>query len=136
MAPGKEPQLAKVLPGNNPSPTSKTGWSKLSGREFDLLSFDYGQDGWSIACNQTLIGPGTIGWIYRSDGSFGHLAGLIMFECRPKGHKEPGGTVPLLRRHALAASAGVVGRRRPHCRARVANWQGAVRWISTSLPQR
>jgi hypothetical protein len=89
----KQSQLANVLLGNNPSPTAKTGWSKVSGREFDLLSFDYGPGDWSIACNQKLIGPGTVGWIYRSDGSFGHLAGLIIFDGVPLPQTEPGGAV-------------------------------------------
>jgi hypothetical protein len=52
-------------------------------REFDLLSFDYRRDGWSVACNQTLIGPRTIGWTYRSDGPFGHLAGRRSGDLSP-----------------------------------------------------
>ena len=105
-------------------PISKTGWSNLSGREFDLLSLDYGHDAWSIACNQTLIGPGTIGWIYRFDGTFGHLAGLIVFDGRPKGHKEPGGTVHycagMLWRLPLewwVDAARIAASGRPTCRA-------------------
>lgn len=86
-------RLANVLLGNNPRPTSKTGWSKLSGREVDIASFDYGEYDWSVACNQSRIGPGTVGWIYRSDGSYGHLAGLIVFSDDPQTEQEPGGDV-------------------------------------------
>lgn len=72
-------QLSDVLLGNNPSPTAKTGWTRRSGRTYDLLTWDYDWGSWSIACNKERISLGTIGWIYRSDGSFGHLAGLIVF---------------------------------------------------------
>jgi hypothetical protein len=86
-------QLSDVLLANNPKPTAKTGWSNLSRREYDVLSHDHGSGNWSVACNLERIGPGTVGWIYRADGSFGHLAALIVFEDQPYPLKEPGGVV-------------------------------------------
>lgn len=34
-------RLSDVLLSNNPHPTGKTGWTKLSHREYDLLTWDY-----------------------------------------------------------------------------------------------
>lgn len=86
-------QLSDVLLGNNPHPTPHSAWIKASHRTDDLLSWDYGLSNWSIACNIGRIGPGTVGWIYRTDGSYGHLAGLIVFSDRPWPENEPGGVV-------------------------------------------
>jgi hypothetical protein len=86
-------RLNDVLLGNNPRPTAQTAWSKLSHREYDLLTWDYGHGSWSLGCNAGRIGPGTVGWIYRSDGSYGHLAGLIIFMGLSKQYSEPGGPV-------------------------------------------
>lgn len=85
-------RLDNVLLGNNPSPTSKTAWSNRSGREYDLLTWDYGDGGWSVECNLGRIGPGTVGWIYRADGGWGHVAGVIVFDGSPYAAKERGGT--------------------------------------------
>lgn len=85
--------LQDVLLTNNPHPTPQTAWSKLSHRAYDLLTWDYGPGGWSLACNIPQIGPGTTGWICRSDGSHGHLAGLIVFDDQPYEELEPGGPV-------------------------------------------
>ncbi|MDF2092594.1 hypothetical protein P0Y31_09580 [Knoellia sp. 3-2P3] len=87
------PQLDDVLLSNNPKPTSKTGWAKLSQREYDFVTWDFGVASWSIACNRDRVGPGSVGWIHRADGSFGHLAGLIVFDDTPSSVREPGGTV-------------------------------------------
>lgn len=84
-------QLSDVLLGNNPQPTAKTGWSKLSERAYDVLSHDYGPGDWSVACNLERIGIGTVGWIYRSDGSYGHLAAMIIFDGEPYSMQEAGG---------------------------------------------
>jgi hypothetical protein len=85
--------LDHVLLGNNPSPTAKTGWSKLSGRVYDLVTWDYGPSDWSVTCNLKNVGPGTVGWIYRSDGSFGYIAGLIVFSSTPQPQQEAKGVV-------------------------------------------
>jgi hypothetical protein len=73
-------QLSDVLLGNNPHPHPQHGgWPKLAGRSYDLLEWDYGYGSWSVGCNLDRIGKGTLGWIYRADGSWGRLAGLIVF---------------------------------------------------------
>jgi hypothetical protein len=78
--------------GNNPHPSGKTGWTQLSHREYDLRTWDYGEGNWSVTCNRQRVGPGTLGWIHRADGSHGHLAGLIVFTDVPQPQDEPGGT--------------------------------------------
>lgn len=83
--------LSDVLLGNNPSPTTKTGWSKRSGREYDLLTWDYGPMSWSVECNLSRIGRGTVGWIHRTDGSWGHIAGIIVFDGESEDVDELGG---------------------------------------------
>lgn len=85
-------QLNDVLLGNNPRPTPQSAWSRVSHREYDLLTWDYNPGSWSVACHLSRIGPGTVGWIYRADGSYGHVAGLIVFSDLPYQQKEPGGT--------------------------------------------
>jgi len=73
--------LQHVLLGCNPNSNLQSGWSSKSLRTHDVLADAYDDRGdWSIAGNITGIGPGTIGWIYRADGSFGHPAGLIAFD--------------------------------------------------------
>lgn len=85
-------RLHDVLLGNNPRPTKMSGWHRLSQRRYDLAAWDYGPSNWNIACNVARIGPATVGWIHRSDGSHGHLAGLIVFTHKPDPVAEPGGS--------------------------------------------
>lgn len=59
-------QLDDVLLSNNPKPTTKTGWAKLSQREYDFVTWDFGPASWSVACNRDRVGPGTVGWIHRA----------------------------------------------------------------------
>jgi hypothetical protein len=91
--------VSDVLLGCNPAPAPGTGgWSGRTGRVFDMLLEDYGPGDWSLSCHdgvlrnsRRVVGPGTIGWIYRSNGDWGHLAGIAVFIDQP--HLEVDGEV-------------------------------------------
>jgi hypothetical protein len=83
-----------MLFASNPNPDFKAGWSALSGRSYDVRSADYSDDDdWSLACNIDRAGAGTVGWIHRADGSFGHLAALIVFHGYTRTLKEHGNEI-------------------------------------------
>jgi hypothetical protein len=82
-------RLDHVLLASNPSPDLKGGWSAMSRRSYDVRTADFSEhDDWSLACNVDRVGAGTVGWIHRADGSFGHLAALIVFAGRTWTQKE------------------------------------------------
>lgn len=84
-------RLTDVILGCNPAPTSGgRGWGGRTRRVCDIDGEAYGPGAWSLSCHDGVIhnstrvvGPGTLGWIYRSDGGWGHLAGLIGFTGHP-----------------------------------------------------
>lgn len=88
-------QLTDILLGSNKRASS--GWAASTGRSFDVLMDDYGPGNWSIACNKKRIVPGTIGWIVRSDGGWGHIAGILAITEDHEDVKEPHGTVTYAR---------------------------------------
>lgn len=76
-------QLTDVWLGSNSQ--AKTGYALEAPRGgFDISTASYERAGWSIACNHDQIDRGTIGWIFRADGSWGHMAGLIAFTGPPE----------------------------------------------------
>jgi hypothetical protein len=70
--------LRDVLLGNNPT-FRESGRQKRARRTYDIVEWDYGFSSWALACNHARIGIGTVGWIHRADKSWGHIAGLIVF---------------------------------------------------------
>lgn len=84
-------QLSDILLGSNKD--SGRGWAQVAARSFDVLLSDYGKGSWSVGCNLERIDRGTIGWIVRSDGGWGHLAGVLAVDGPPAPEREPGGTV-------------------------------------------
>jgi hypothetical protein len=84
--------VADVILGCNPNPVPGTsGWSERTGRVFDVFDEDYGPGDWSLSCHdgvvsnsRRVVGPGTVGWVHRSDGAWGHLAGVIVFNGDPR----------------------------------------------------
>lgn len=84
-------QLTDILLGSSKSAT--TGWAATTGRSYDVLMADYGPAEWSIGCNANRIGEGTIGWIVRSDGHWGHVAGILAVEDRYDEVEEENGLV-------------------------------------------
>lgn len=83
--------LEDVLLASNKLATA--GWAAKAQRQFDVLLSDYGDGGWSLACNWTRIGPGSIGWIIRADQAWGHVAGCLAVDGDPYTVKEKGGPV-------------------------------------------
>ncbi len=84
--------LSDVLLGSNWNAT--TGWSATAGRSYDIALAHYSTKArWSVACNLNRIDAGTIGWIIRADGTWGHVAGLLAVSGPPKPIREAGGTV-------------------------------------------
>ena len=83
--------LSDVLLGSNKLATA--GWAAKSQRSYDIVLGDYGAGGWSLACNWSRIGEGTIGWIIRADQAWGHVAGCLAIHSDPESIKEKGGRV-------------------------------------------
>ena len=82
-------RLKDVILGCNPNATGTTGgWNGGPGRVFDVFGEPYGPGNWSLSCNVRVVGPGTIGWIGRSDGDWGDLAGIIGFTGHPSRHSD------------------------------------------------
>ena len=87
-------RLAHVLLSNKPKPDFKGGWPAMSHRNYDVREADYDtDDGWSLACDVDRVGAGTVGWIHRADGAFGHLAALIVFDGRIRARREHGNKI-------------------------------------------
>lgn len=84
-------QLADVLLSSSKKAT--TGWAALTGRTYDVTLDDYGASNWSVACNLAKIDVGTIGWIARADGNWGHIAGLLAVQDQPYKQIEANGEV-------------------------------------------
>lgn len=62
-------QVDYILLQCNPNPDPTKGWSRRTGRTYDIFSSDYEPDGdWSVAVNRRRIGPGTVGLIVRNNG--------------------------------------------------------------------
>ena len=84
-------KLEDVLLGSNKLATA--GWAAKAQRSYDIVLGDYGPGRWSVACNWTRIGDGTIGWIIRADQAWGHVAGCVAFDDDPRPINEKGGRV-------------------------------------------
>jgi len=84
-------RLTDVLLGSNWNATS--GWAATAGRSYDVALARYGHGRWSVACNLTRIDDGTIGWIIRADGTWGHVAGVLAVSGLPEPTREAGGIV-------------------------------------------
>jgi hypothetical protein len=74
---GSRSRLDHVMLGSAPGPSSR--WAQATGRTYDIRVDTYGQAGYSVSVNIDRIGKGTIGWICHRDGSFGAIAGIIIF---------------------------------------------------------
>jgi hypothetical protein len=74
--------LPNVLIGDNPTEASR--WTEHTGQVFDILGKEYGISDWSIRVRNRNIGPGTVGWMYRADGDWGHLAAIMVFGLTPE----------------------------------------------------
>lgn len=92
-------QIYDVLLGSDRS--ADNPWAKRHGFMDDITLLDYGFSSWSVSCNLAKIDNGTIGWIYRSDGNWGHIAGIMAIngvaEERGDCHYAKGAVFPLPR---------------------------------------
>ncbi len=90
--------LRDILLGSNKNAT--TGWTAATGSMYDVKLDDYGSGTWSVGCNLERIDAGTIGWIVRSDGNWGHIAGILAVTGEPYEQRE--------RRAILTYAPGIV----------------------------
>jgi hypothetical protein len=76
------------------STEENNAWSKISGRVHNLMHDDFDEDfAWSLTCNQDKIAPGTIGFIYYADGSYGKISALFICYGHVWEEQEEGGLV-------------------------------------------
>jgi hypothetical protein len=71
--------------GSNPDPLYIDGWSLKTGRAFDVARdvAEYEPEmGYSLSCHWDRVGPGTVGWVHRSNRADGHMVAVIVFSGR------------------------------------------------------
>lgn len=88
MAPPTNTQIAHVLLGSTPSQTST--YALATGLTYDIRTDVYGPGPYTLRVNHKRVGDGTIGWVCHRDGSYGVIAGVMVFDGTPV-HREPGG---------------------------------------------
>lgn len=115
MAPSRS-RLDHLLLGS--APGSNGSWAQRNGRTYDVRTDDFGDSDYSVSVNIDRVGPGTVGWIVHFDGSFGKIAGVIVFYGQ--GDDQPGDRYEQGRLWPLPSEYWIDG-----ARLQLLGWEGA-----------
>ena len=88
MATSTSTQLGHVLLASTPSRTSR--YAQATGLIYDIRTDGYGPGPYTLKVNHGRVGDGTIGWVVHRDGSYGVVAGVMIFDGTPV-HREADG---------------------------------------------
>lgn len=74
-------QLDHVMLGSTPADTSP--YAVATGLSYDIRTDKYGSGPYTIRVNRQRVGEGTVAWIVHRDGSYGVVAGVMIYDDMP-----------------------------------------------------